>query len=1423
MASFTFRARTATANTATKIRLCWPAVLLCMSTAALGGERLTLNFNSDWRFIKSDPAGAQQPGFDDAAWAVVSAPHTFNDVDTFDDWSLSGHRGEQNQWGGRTWYRKSFDVPADWTGKRVYGEFEGVRHVAEVYLNGQLLGVNKSGFIPFGFDLTPHLKPGKANVLAVMADNRFVKDPRPADGGGPKKGKDGKGPAPIEAEKPRPQEKAPDKLNVAPPAGGALAKLTEELAEKIPEKVEDLQADQIPWNNPHWHPAHGGIYRNVTLHVVDPLHISLPLFSSLGTEGPYTYATDISDKLAKIGVEVPFQNGRDAVTEVEVVAEVKDRDGKTVLTLKNNASADARGSKKVTFAGALDNPQLWEPAYPYLYRVTCSLRAGGQVIDSVDVPLGIRTVKFDNKTGVSINGHRVKLRGWGQKTTNEWPGLGAAQPDWLQFFTLDLMKQAGANFVRWGHISGAPSQIKAGDRLGILALQPGLDGEGDTRASAWAVRAAAFRDLIIYYRNHPSIVIWEGGNQKVSRDHARELRGYMDKYDPHGGRAYAHRRSDKVVGEFMDVCIGTEGGWELKEMGVVEGEYNREESPRRVWDDQSPPNFGYPEAKGMTYQLTSEQFAVNQVLHWMKKCAAPKHGGGANWIFSDSTSGGRVPAEVARASGEVDGVRLPKEAFHVCRVMWSDAPAVHVIGHWTYPAGTKKTVYVAGNGDEVELIVNGKSLGRAKPKERYLFEFPDVAFEPGEIKAVSYAASKPVAEQSKRTAGPATGLRMTSITGPGGLRADGADVVLIDVEAVDAQGNRCPTFEQRIDFATSGPGVWRGGYNSGKINSINNPYLHLEAGINRVAVRASREPGTIAVTATAEGLPPANIDIVSHKADVDAPPVMPDVKLPRQRPTPRQGQTGDAVLAKAAVQAGRFVAGFNYTGPTSGATVQRDAQDGKPAYSDAAGVTFESLPAQLKGADWVQLPSADRGYSAEDLIELQVKGGSRVYVAHDARLPVPKWIEARFKPTDIRLNLAGQPMRVFERVAERDESLTLSSNSEDPKTTHNMYVIFVAGTDEGRSSSAAPEVDVDVAAIDRERIFAAATKALEQKPLTITSDRAKLSEGGANDFYSNGDYWWPNPDKPDGLPYVQRDGQSNPDAFFHHRMAVRDTRDAVAALGAAYKLTNDDRYAAKSAELLRVFFLDPATRMNPHLQYAQAIPGVSPGRGIGIIDALHLIEIPPAVEAMTKSPAMPSDVVSGLRKWFGELAEWMVTSKNGRDEAKTKNNHAVAYDLQLAVYAKFAGDEKKVAECRRRFKELFLVDQMALDGSFPRELKRTKPYAYSIFQLDNMATLAQVLSTPEESLWLYALPDGRGMRKATAFLYPYLADKSKWPHKPDVQAWEGWPARQPALLFAGVALGEQKYIDLWKRLPPDPTDPEVRRNIAITQPVLWVN
>lgn len=993
---------------------------LLLSTLG-AAERVIINFNPDWRFLKADPAGASAAAFDDTTWATVSAPHTYNDTDTFDNWSTPGHRGEQIQWSGRTWYRKTFTLPNSSTGKKVFVEFEAARQIAEVYLNGQLLGVSKSGFTPFGFDLTPHLRPaGQPNVLAVMCDNRFMKDPLDPS---------------ISA-----QAATNDKTHPN------LAKLSEQFNESIPEKLSDLQADQIPWNNPHWHPAHGGLYRNVRLYITDPLHITLPLYSFLETAGPYAYATQITEKSALIGLEVPARNERSTAAEVELHAEIFDANGQSVLAFRDKKSVVAGGSVDFKFSAKLGNPKLWEPAYPHVYRVVSTLRLAGETIDTSEIPLGIRHVRWETASGFYINGQHLKLHGWGQKPTNEWAGLGAALPDWLHFYTLELMRAGGGNFVRWGHAAAGPAQISASDRLGIIALQPGADGEHDTIGGAWELRASVFRDAIIYFRNNPSILLWEGGNQKVSRAHAQALRGYMDKYDPHGGRAYTHRRADAITAEFMDVGVGTEGGREIARLPVIEGEYNREESPRRVWDNFSPPNFGYPEAKGQTYQLTAEQFAVNQVGHYVKKLGADNHAGGGNWIFSDSTSGGRVAVEVARNSGEVDAVRLPKPAFDVLTAIWSDAPQVKIIGHWTYPAGTKKVIYVAANTPEVELFLNGQSLGLGKRSDRYLFTFPETTFAPGELKAVAKQDGKIVATDSKRTAGAPVALRLTALTGPGGLRADGSDIALIDVEAVDAQGQRCPTVQPRVDFTFAGPGMWRGGYNSGKLDSTNNLFLDLEAGINRVAVRAARSPGKLTITARSAGLAAATVEINST-AFTGSAPLSGRVTLPVQAPLRSIAPTA-APQAKTSgpIMLGRFIKTLNYTAPNAAIVhVEVDARPGKNAYVNAE-TPFPALPAELVGADWVQADDRDSTYSAVDLMEIAVIAGSTVTIAHDDRLPRPAWLTKQFKPTGAKIIITGQSLSLFAYTTKKDASFTLGANTEDTRIqAAAMYVVFVSG------------------------------------------------------------------------------------------------------------------------------------------------------------------------------------------------------------------------------------------------------------------------------------------------------------------------------------------------------------------------------------------
>ena len=375
-------------------------------------------------------------------------------------------------------------------------------------------------------------------------------------------------------------------------------------------------------------------------------------------------------------------------------------------------------------------------------------------------------------------------------------------------------------------------------------------------------------------------------------------------------------------------------------------------------------------------------------------------------------------------------------------------------------------------------------------------------------------------------------------------------------------------------------------------------------------------------------------------------------------------------------------------------------------------------------------------------------------------------------------------------------------------------------------ASPSAQLFADVVKIERDRALRLGAVAMKAEPVSIRSvplpEFARKSGAVPGDFLSMGDYWWPNPASKDGLPYVRRDGETNPENFETHRLQLREMRDTVAALAAAYLVSNDASYANRASAWLKMFFVDPATRMNPNLRFAQAIPGVSTGRGIGIIDTLHLAEVALAVDAIASAPGVDVDTLEGVRHWFADYLHWMLTDPNGKEEGATKNNHSVAYTLQVAVFARFTRDETALSQARRTFLEVLLPGQLAPDGSFPRELSRTKPYGYSIFQLDNVALLAEILSTPEKNLWVVNLPDGRSVAQAVAYLFPYLKNRADWPFAPDVAHFEAWPARQPALLLAGYRLGHPDYLELWKQLPSDPADIEVRRNMAVTQPLLWI-
>jgi hypothetical protein len=356
----------------------------------------------------------------------------------------------------------------------------------------------------------------------------------------------------------------------------------------------------------------------------------------------------------------------------------------------------------------------------------------------------------------------------------------------------------------------------------------------------------------------------------------------------------------------------------------------------------------------------------------------------------------------------------------------------------------------------------------------------------------------------------------------------------------------------------------------------------------------------------------------------------------------------------------------------------------------------------------------------------------------------------------------------------------------------------------------------------RRQILDEAAWAMQQEPVTVTAQSSPRSAGGKHDFFSEGDYWWPNPQSADS-PYIQKDGMTNPDNFVAHRHAMIRFSKIVGALASAYKLTGDKKYILQAMKHCKAWFVDSVTLMNPNLLYAQAIKGRFTGRGIGIIDTIQLMEVVQGLLVMETDSAIDKNSLAAIKNWFGEYLEWLTTHSYGKAEMNATNNHGTCWAMQVAVFSKFTGNKKLMEFCSDRFKNVFLPKQMAIDGSFPRETARTKPYGYSIFNLDAMTTLCQVLSTKENDLWNYQTTDGKSIKKGIEFLYPYIVDKSKWPFKKDVMYWNEWPVAQPFLIFGAEAYHNKEWLDTWKNLDHDPKVDEVIRNLPVRHPLIWLN
>jgi hypothetical protein len=354
-----------------------------------------------------------------------------------------------------------------------------------------------------------------------------------------------------------------------------------------------------------------------------------------------------------------------------------------------------------------------------------------------------------------------------------------------------------------------------------------------------------------------------------------------------------------------------------------------------------------------------------------------------------------------------------------------------------------------------------------------------------------------------------------------------------------------------------------------------------------------------------------------------------------------------------------------------------------------------------------------------------------------------------------------------------------------------------------------------------EDLLIKADQFLKESPVTVTADICDRSEGDSHDFYSEGDYWWPDPENPDG-PYIQKDGLTNPDNFVAHRESLIQFSEMVGTLTSAYLITKKDSYAEAALTHCRNWFIDPNSKMNPNLLYSQAIKGRHTGRDIGIIDAIHFMDVVQSLIVLENAGLINESEINAYKTWFSDFVNWLTTHPYGLGERNRFNNHATWWNTQVAIYADYVGNQEVLNYCIENYKTNLLPNQMAVDGSFTEELGRTKPYSYSLFNLDAMAMACLILSTEEDNLWEYEI-DGKSIAKGLAFMAPYVGDKSKWPKDPDVQYWDNWPVAQPSFFAGAMAYENEQYFDLWKNKKHFLKEYEIRRTIANKSPIIWLS
>jgi beta-galactosidase len=803
-------------------------------------NRVTINLGqTPWKFGMQNPTGAETVAFNDSAWPDVGIPHTWNDMNSFVNNKSGGWTGPNNpETSSNNWYRKHFKVDAKYAGRKFFVEVGGAHVGARVFINGTFMKGNNPdnpnathvvGFVPFIVDITDYVKTDGTtdNVLAV---------------------------------------------NVAKNANWFTG----------PGFSTVFRFGQDD----------GGLFRPVWMHITDKVHVPQNVYSVVNNWGTYVNTVSASAASAVVKVQTNVQNETGAAADVTLTVQIVDDTGNGVTTSDATKNVAAGTTAMFDQDITVPNPKLWFPAAstfgkPNMYKVYHIVKVGGTVVDAFTSPLGIRTLTWD-KDFPYINGQKHYL--WGVSSRYDYPALGTAVPDEIQWRDAKLCADGGGNLWRPGHSTSSREFVEACDQYGIMVVQPSGEGEGSFNMTAGTdykgkLKAEIHRDMIVRDRNHPSILAWEANNGPMATPFAQELKALSKVWDSVQTRAQADRTPNSANGDILGCTLtGCEIG--------VKNKYPN----NPAWGSE------YWGKHGSRFAYDTEIALAAEFVNNLRKSRAANAFGIAQWYLMETPGEdaafleGTTP-EQARTFGSsmMDVNRIPKLMYYAYSAAWnpfSVKPVVALAHHWNRTGTVRVNAF--SNCPKVRLLVNGAAKGEKAPNPwnsdaskdivgepayaataqnttllPYQVSFDGVAWETGTVRVECLDASGAVvAFDEKKTAGAAAKIDLAVQNGlrkPDGkafkITANGSDAALILAKVVDANGVWVPTANMPITWAVTGPGTYKGGSDqyvdvtkTAAWHGPGDPELLAEGGMCMVAVRSQFTTGTVTVTATSPGL-----------------------------------------------------------------------------------------------------------------------------------------------------------------------------------------------------------------------------------------------------------------------------------------------------------------------------------------------------------------------------------------------------------------------------------------------------------------------------------------------------------------------------------------------------------------------------------------